>query len=320
MDRERLEGYLNRVGVRPRGGHRNIAVSCPFAVTETAHSNTYDRNPGMKVLVAPEGRSKWTCFTCDRSGGSLFWLFVEMKRAGVGKVTDTIIEEVKAIEPKAGGGRCAAVVEKPLIEFGPQDLDVFMEAVPQYILDRGFTQATLDYWSVGYDQKRTRAVCPVWNRRGELVGAVGRFAGDHKLCETPKYLDYGMQKGEHLFGQHLIEGHPSYLILVEGPLDVMWMWQLGIERGRVVASMMAKLSGRQEKQLIRWTDRVIALADTDAAGRGSVERMRKGPRDESRAPLASRTWVDHASLPAGQDPQESIAEEIRHAIATAVRI
>lgn len=146
-----------------------------------------------------------------------------------------------------------------------------------YMFDRGFTVETLVAWDIGYDERTQRITIPVHNADGEIVGVKGR-SWKSKRAEKIKYLilgdnpakpkrfKYGFpyyEKSLIVFGLHKLEGPVETLVLVEGELDVLALWQIGIP---AVCTGSAHLSETQAKLVRDWCDEVIVFFDTNTAG------------------------------------------------------
>jgi len=192
--------------------------------------------------------------------------------------------------------------EKPVRMYDP--VLVYKHGVaPKYILNRGFTPATLKRWDVGKDEETGAVVLPVY-QGGELLGLIRRnvVPSARKYDNTP-----GFEKSEILFGLDLVPETCYSVTLVEGPLDAMWLDQQGYP---AVASLGATLSVVQAGILSRRFTRVTVAYDPDKAGR-------KGVRGAAYL-LMSRgvdAWV--ATPPEGRDVQECNEEELRALYAAA---
>ena len=141
----------------------------------------------------------------------------------------------------------------------------------EYILRRGFTPQTLRHWGFRYDADLQALIIPVFDLGGEkLVGVIRRMVPPVRPG-FPKYLySPGFRRAEHLFGGHL---HPreGTVILVEGPLDAVWLHQNGYPEA--VALMGVYCSKRQQALLARLGTTVILCLDNDEAGWEGTERL-----------------------------------------------
>ena len=113
-----------------------------------------------------------------------------------------------------------------------------IEAVPQWFLSRGFSRATGRTFGLRYDQHTKGLYIPVGD------GYVLRLPpGD-----GPKYVNsHGLDQP---YGPLVCEQQRDPLVLVEGPLDALWVWETGW-------TSLALLGGRVTEQILD----VIAAED-----------------------------------------------------------
>lgn len=141
--------------------------------------------------------------------------------------------------------------------------------MPVWFLDRGFTWDTVQHWNLRYDIVRDAVVIPVYWKE-ELLGIISRNA---KFTDRPKYENsYGLPKASILFGE--ISKSSSLIIICEGVLDAIWLWQCGFNAAALLGS---SISRRQIEILreYRFGEVVLAL-DNDTAGvTGTEEAIQK---------------------------------------------
>ena len=152
-----------------------------------------------------------------------------------------------------------------------------------------------------YDRFRKRAMFPIINIRGNVVGFSGRaMPGEDKqggkyvnTSDTPVY-----KKSENLFGINYAKNFCSeQMILVEGNMDVISLHQAGFEN--VVAPLGTAFTSEQANLIARYTKEIVLMLDADAAGQKSVRRAEEILRNTG---LAVRV----VSIPNGKDPDEYI--------------
>lgn len=150
-----------------------------------------------------------------------------------------------------------------------------------YMFDRGFTVETLIAWDIGYDDVSQRITIPVRNELGKIIGVKGRswkskrkqkikymILGDNP--DKPKKFKYGFphyEKARIVFGLDKLRGPVETLVLVEGELDVIALWQIGVP---AVCTGSAHLSHAQAKQVRDWCDEVIVFFDSNTAGENAT--------------------------------------------------
>lgn len=149
----------------------------------------------------------------------------------------------------------------------------------RFLLDKGYTQEELVKACISvkkedriYDMFRARAIIPIINERGNVVGFGGRAMGDVK----PKYLNSSdtpvFNKRLGVFAANLLskERGLKRVILVEGYMDVIALVQQGV-RG-VVATLGTSLTLEQAKFLKRYAPEIWIAYDGDSAGQNAILR------------------------------------------------
>lgn len=175
----------------------------------------------------------------------------------------------------------------------------------RYILDRGFTVETLRAFDMGWDPVDRAVVVPVFED-GRLVALIKRLVAP--TAEQQKYdtQPAGFHKGRILFGLDRVLGDEA--IVVEGPLDAVWLHQHGYPG---VACLGSELSEEQVLLLRRRVRSVILAFDADKAGE-------KGRR-LAEASLIPYMRVRHLRVPQGaagekRDVQDCGPEELKNLV------
>ena len=154
-----------------------------------------------------------------------------------------------------------------------------------------------------YDRFRDRIVFPIYDQRHKIVGFGGRVL-DKSSENVPKYLNSPETplfiKGKLLFGLNRASSfvtHSGEVILVEGYLDVISLWEKGIKN--VVAPLGTGLTEDQVRILVRLADRVFVSFDGDEAGRKAASRA---------VEILVKMGVEHfvILLPQGEDPDSFV--------------
>lgn len=158
-----------------------------------------------------------------------------------------------------------------------------------------------------FDLFRNRAMFPILDLRGKVVGFGGRGmplppgapdVGDG----TPKYLNSSesqlFQKSKLLYGLFQAQKHireKDEVILVEGYFDVLALHQGGFTN--VVATCGTSLTPEHLNLLKKFTSRITILFDGDKAGVAATDRaMETG--------LQNGMILQGAVMPTGEDPDE----------------
>lgn len=147
-----------------------------------------------------------------------------------------------------------------------------------------------------YDKYRGRVIFPIMNSSGKVVGFGGRDlkGGPAKYINSPESTLY--HKNLELYGifqakAEIVRQNRCYL--VEGYLDVISMWQSGLQN--VVASSGTALTDGQIAMIHRFTENITLIYDGDAAG---IKAALRGID----MLLSHKMQVSVLLLPDGHDP------------------
>jgi DNA primase len=127
-----------------------------------------------------------------------------------------------------------------------------------------------------YDRFRGRIMFPIHDAHGNAVGLTGRVlveteTSGGKYVNTPQTDIY--DKSSILFGLDKAKTamrQKDQVIVVEGQMDVIAVWQSGMEQ--VVASSGTALTEQQVKHMSRYTKHMLMAFDTDTAGLAAAKR------------------------------------------------
>lgn len=159
-----------------------------------------------------------------------------------------------------------------------------------------------------YDRFRNRLMFPIHNEFGKVIGFGGRALSDE---DKPKYINSEgteiYQKSHVLYNIHRAKAQArktDRMILVEGYMDVIGVWQAGI--ANVVASCGTSLTNEQVRlikrhiaQMDAGAGQVIVNFDPDAGGARGAERS-------IHLLLSEGLRVKVLMFPADTDPDEFI--------------
>ena len=125
-----------------------------------------------------------------------------------------------------------------------------------------------------FDRFRSRIIFPIFHQSGEVIAFGGR---DYKKNDIAKYLNSPetaiYQKSNTLYGLHITKDairKSRYAILVEGYMDLLQLYQAGIEP--VVSVSGTSLTKNHANIISKHVKKVILLYDGDSAGAGAVIR------------------------------------------------
>lgn len=152
-----------------------------------------------------------------------------------------------------------------------------------------------------YDMFRQRAIFPIIDAQGRVLGFGGRAMGEAK----PKYLNTGdtpvFNKRLGVFAANLLKKQRNLkrVILVEGYMDVVSLVQAGV--GGVCATLGTALTVEQARLLKRYAPEIWVSYDGDKAGQNAILRALEIFEQED---MPCRVL----DFPGGKDPDEYIRE------------
>ncbi len=119
-----------------------------------------------------------------------------------------------------------------------------------------------------YDRFRNRVMFPIISTSGKVIGFGGRALDDDgaKYINSPENPIF--HKSNNLFALNFAREYlrkEDYLIVVEGYMDVIGLFQYGV--GNVTATLGTALTENHGKILKRYAKKVILSYDADEAGR-----------------------------------------------------
>ena len=161
--------------------------------------------------------------------------------------------------------------------FGLGYANIYENDLYQYLKKQGYTDAQMkDSGLVRIDERRggqdmfwNRAMVPIMDINGKVVGFGGRVLGDG----TPKYINTKetavFDKSHTLFAMNIARRSKRRgIILCEGYMDVIAMHQAGFDNA--AASLGTALTMGHATIVKRYTDEVYLAYDSDGAGRNAT--------------------------------------------------
>ncbi len=153
------------------------------------------------------------------------------------------------------------------------------DALTRHLIEKGFTMEELISAGLSgekdgrrYDMFRDRAIFPIINPQGKVLGFGGRIMGDG----NPKYLNtsdtpvFNKRQGLYALNMARKERSLKRLILVEGYMDVVSLRQQGVLG--VVATLGTALTEEQARLFKRYAPEVWVCYDGDGAGQKAILR------------------------------------------------
>ncbi len=190
--------------------------------------------------------------------------------------------------------------------FGLGSTPRFSDGATQAMRELGFSDDELVRAGISvrrdnrvYDMFRQRAIFPIIDAYGHVLGFGGRAMGDAK----PKYLNTGdtpvFNKRLGVFAANLLKKQRGLkrVILVEGYMDVIALTQAGVPG--VCATLGTALTVEQARMLKRYAPEIWVSYGGDAAGQRAILRALEIFDEEG---IASKVL----DFPEGMDPDEFI--------------
>lgn len=188
-----------------------------------------------------------------------------------------------------------------------------------FIKQRQIMPETSRHFNLGYDSTDNRLVIPIKDYMGKVVGFTRRAIGDQK----PKYKNTEnnliFNKSEIVFNEHEAMEYirtQGQCIFVEGHIDVIAMWQAGVQN--VVALQgTASPSVNVIQRLLRRTTSFVLCMDADEGGEKAIGIFLNSVKHLT---LSGKLDLKIASIDGGNDPDEAIRNgfNIQNAIDNAI--
>ena len=228
-------------------GVDEVSILCPF----------HDDNSESCSINLDKG--VWICFAgCGQ--GSLKSFIQEYKDWDFKQVNQYLVSYKDTHSKRL-------FIEPPIVEEGPLpevNVPFKLGMVPKWIFDRGFDKQSMKKWLCGISPANG-LIIPVKDINFRTVGWITR-----QEKQIPKYLySKGLKKSHILFGQPYIRDC-EYVCVTEGPLDAMWLNQLGFP---AVALLGMSMSAKQKDLILTLpTKEIILCLDNDEAGQRGKKR------------------------------------------------
>ncbi|GAB3740983.1 DNA primase [Silanimonas algicola] len=209
-------------------------------------------------------------------------------------------------------GLDAATIEKFGIGWAPDGWNGLIDALGKGdarridLLDKAGLLSKNDSGRM-YDKFRARVMFPIHDRRGRVIAFGGRVI---EKDDGPKYLNSPetvlFHKGRELYGLwHARQAHSKVprLIVVEGYMDVVSLWQFGITTA--VATLGTATTPDHAELLFRNAGDVYFCFDGDAAGRRAAWKALESvlPR------MTDGRQAFFLFLPEGEDPDTVVRSQ-----------
>lgn len=225
----RLKEYVNQITEPDRRAGRNM-YKCPLC--NSGHGS--GRNSNGAFTVAPNGLL-WRCFSCEKSG-DIFNLYAYVNNLDVKSDFAQILDSLAALfnitidnvhteytqkeKPQRGATMTEEKKPEPKADYSDY-IAACKAAVGQtdYLKSRGFTEATIERFSLGYDAAKRAIVIP-YNTNGSYY--ITRSVEDKRFYK-PKSEEAG---AEPVYNKPALYS-PKPCFICESPIDAISIMQAG---------------------------------------------------------------------------------------------
>jgi DNA primase len=310
LSESKLRDLLHNLGVTVAGDTgTDLIAYCPF------HSNR--DSPAFNISKSTN--HLWKCHNgkCNSQGNIISlitrkgYTVAEAERMvlkGSLEVTDLekVIEAILGTNEKKSDHGWSKVDPT---SFADADADNGFVA-RQYLAERGIGQGAYDHFLMGYAASKNMLTIPVFDERANLCGVIGRE------IEKKRYqYSTGLSRGELIWNIQNAKVNDS-IILTEGALDSVYVWQAGYEN--VGAVLGSAISPKQWDQLRKYFTSIICFFDNDEAGEALTESICESVTDLAvftvEYPDRMVEYIDDGEKKTRpvKDAGELTAEEIQH--------
>ena len=252
-----IANYIESKGLQViRDDGSELACYCPF------HSNM-----DTPAFYINKKTGLWICFnpSCGKTGSfrDLMEYFGDHGRV----VRDYSFDEIENnlnFSDAQDTSNWDEVLESISIDYGGDVSKL------NYLIDRGFSIDTLEYFGIAFSDSKNRIVIPARDEKHKVVGFIGRAISPDI---QPKYLySKGFPRKNILFNLNNAKRFDS-CIIVEGSLDAMKIHQAGYPN--VVSSLGATITREHIATLGSHFDKIIIFSDNDSAGNAMRDEIIK---------------------------------------------
>lgn len=294
LPRNKLEELLDGIGVQIVSDTSTDLIGyCPF------HNNR--DSPAFNISLT--GPHLWKCHNgrCAKQGNIVTLLLLKgYERADAHKMLLHGLTDISDIEKRIAKLLADAEdVVNPWEQYNPkvfQDDDENSGFIAKtYFRGRGITEASYEYFGLGFSSAKDMVIIPIYNETGVFSGVIGRE------WRTKRYeYSEGLARRDIIYNLHNARWQ-DHIVLTEGALDAIYIWQSG--EPSVGSILGSAISTQQFKLLRKYFSEVICFFDNDEAGKAATEHVINELRD---------VVVSYVEYPREvKDPGDLTAEEIK---------
>lgn len=249
---EQTYALLNDIGVNIVSDTADVWMClCPF------HGNS-----NTPAFAVNKSNGTFICFNgaCGAYGDMLS-LITQVSGKGT-FAAHRMIARAKAASPTDFSAILEkAITDEPMPTFSQNILDGMKAAywksdkAQQYMINRGFTEFSMDHYSIGYSPKQDSIAVPMHDHMGTPVGVVGRSISGKSFHNSKK-----LPRNRTLWNIHRAKRHAK-TVITEATFDSMRVWQAtGIESVAVLGSYF---NAAHAAQLNKYFTHLVIMTDDD---------------------------------------------------------
>ena len=281
-----------------KDGKKEVLAQCP--ISPWTHSSGIDRNPSFSIrpsinVTSNSGATAYSvgfCFTCGLKGSALSIAKKYHENSGDISPVD-YVTEVEVVGMTTNGFKKSniqmgyrvlskmkfgkkykeskKISDKDLGIIDWKEIEKYMGSVPKYILDRGISVDTCKAFKLGHDKERSSLVIPFVDKDGRLCGyTLRRYNSTKNQYYRGRLGRYfhspGMKKSYILYGENNIRSNIPDLVIVEGNVDVLKLWQFGYNALAVQGSHSSEFQIDRMLGFVGDGGKIFIMADGDDAG------------------------------------------------------
>lgn len=270
MVKRRDDGWENDYEVYTASQVENVLEFCDVEVVSDTSTHflafcPFHGNTDSPAFAIDKSKGLWTCFnpSCMNSG-TLEELLRRTKGLNPFQAARMIIKYRSShTTPFAERLKEAMSREPEFVEFPQSVLDRMAadfkdSAGEAYMRSRGFTDETLEYFSVGYSQKKNMVIVPMYDPKGMSIGLIGRSASH---TEKTFKNSVNLPKSKTAWNFHRAKRHGEAVVICEASYDAMRIHQAGYPN--VIALLGGHVTSFHLEQIGRHFSKVIIMTDFD---------------------------------------------------------
>lgn len=223
-----------------------------------------DNEPSFFIDLETGGWGDSGAYTVQGKSGNFLELLMALRNETKGEVIEYLFDEHKVVYSLQEGERIR--VEHPKIRKEPEpkpniDESKLVFSVSPRLIKRGIGEEVQQLFSIGYKEGLVGYTAFVWrNLQGEIQNVKYRSTRGKKFF----YEKGGLPVHNLIYGIHLTNYIKDVIVIVEGEIDALSLWQAGIPALAVGGS---RINDKQAR-LIQYLDiqEIVLGGDNDEQG------------------------------------------------------